>query len=521
MRHASSSTGDKFGKSDTAAFIIIFLIMTVGRGKEGNGSIHLSATSRLRSGHTPPPQKRAAHSSKGTSPKLSRHRRMPACPFLFFFRSFFDRTSRKTYKVSPGNLPLGADPLAGPTRNPSGRGCRSVPKNDNQLLSDPRELTDADMDATPTPFLATSLVYEEEEDGNDTSTNVFAQPDWQVALWAIAYSLIVVVSVIGNVTVIWIIMAHKRMRTVTNFFIVNLAFSDASMAAFNTVFNFVYALHNDWYFGLGYCRFQNFFPITAMFSSIYSMAAIAVDRYMAIIHPLKPRLSSTSTKAVIALIWALAFALAFPQCFYAGTKSYSYRTVCLVQWPDDYGGTHQLIYQTAVIVLIYLLPLLVMLVTYSLVGYRLWGSEIPGEASEHYQNQMRAKRKVVKMMIVVVVTFTFCWLPYHVYFILGSFSKEIYNEQYIQQVYLAIFWLAMSSTMYNPIIYCCLNQRFRSGFRRAFRWCPFVKVSEEDSMELQHMRTFRTTRSYRTEDTSVGVHKGSEHEDTISKLIKA
>lgn len=114
--------------------------------------------------------------------------------------------------------------------------------------------------------------------GNKTTNNRFEQPDWQVALWAIAYSLIVIVSVAGNVTVIWIILAHKRMRTVTNYFIVNLAFSDLSMATFNTVFNFVYSTHNDWYFGLGYCRFQNFYPITAMFSSIYSMAAIAVDR---------------------------------------------------------------------------------------------------------------------------------------------------------------------------------------------------------------------------------------------------
>ncbi|KAF4105731.1 substance-K receptor [Onychostoma macrolepis] len=376
------------------------------------------------------------------------------------------------------------------------------------------------MDTTLDP-LSTSLLYDE-EDGNETSTNLFEQPDWQVALWAIAYSLIVIVSIIGNVTVIWIILAHKRMRTVTNYFIVNLAFSDASMATFNTVFNFVYALHNDWYFGLGYCKFQNFFPITAMFSSIYSMAAIAVDRYMAIIHPLKPRLSSTTTKVLIGVIWTVAFSLAFPQCYYASTKFYFPRTVCMVEWPDDYGGKHQLSYQIAVIILIYLLPLLVMLVTYSLVGRRLWGSEIPGEASNHYQNQMQAKRKVVKMMIVVVTTFAICWLPYHIYFILGSFNRDIYKQHYIQQVYLSIFWLAMSSTMYNPIIYCCLNQRFRSGFRKAFQWCPLVKISEEDNMELQHMRTFHMRRSYRTETTSMVVRNhASEPEDTTSKLIKA
>ncbi|CAG5854408.1 substance-K receptor isoform 2-T2 [Menidia menidia] len=342
------------------------------------------------------------------------------------------------------------------------------------------------------------------DDGNETTGNQFQQPDWQVALWAVAYSLIILVSVTGNVTVIWIILAHRRMRTVTNYFIVNLAFSDVSMATFNTLFNFVYALHNDWYFGLGYCRFQNFFPITAMFSSIYSMAAISVDRYMAIIHPLKPRLSSTSTKIVIALIWIVAFSLAFPQCYYSVTKFYYPRTVCMVDWPDDYGGTHQLSYQFAVILLIYLLPLLVMLVTYSLVGQSLWGGHIPGEASDHYHCQITAKRKVVKMMVVVVLTFAFCWLPYHIYFILGSFNRDIYKQHYIQQVYLAIFWLAMSSTMYNPIIYCCLNQRFRAGFRHAFAWCPFIKVSEEDRMELQHTNTFRVTmtRSHRSDASS-------------------
>lgn len=109
-------------------------------------------------------------------------------------------------------------------------------------------------------------------------TNQFVQPSWRIALWSLAYGAVVAVAVFGNLIVIWIILAHKRMRTVTNYFLVNLAFSDASMAAFNTLVNFIYALHSEWYFGTNYCRFQNFFPITAVFASIYSMTAIAVDR---------------------------------------------------------------------------------------------------------------------------------------------------------------------------------------------------------------------------------------------------
>lgn len=118
-----------------------------------------------------------------------------------------------------------------------------------------------------------------ENNGTDSHYwNQFTQPAWRIALWALAYSFIVLVAVVGNVTVMWIIVAHKRMRTVTNYFLVNLAFAEASMSAFNTVVNFVYAAHNEWYFGLGYCRFHNFFPIAAVFASICSMTAIAVDR---------------------------------------------------------------------------------------------------------------------------------------------------------------------------------------------------------------------------------------------------
>lgn len=62
-------------------------------------------------------------------------------------------------------------------------------------------------------------------------------------------------------------------------------------------------------------------------------------------------------------------------------------------------------------------------------------------------------------MIVVVCTFAVCWLPYHTYFLLHQFFPEAFEQLYIQQVYLAVMWLAMSSTMYNPVIYYCLNSR--------------------------------------------------------------
>ncbi|KAM4578475.1 tachykinin receptor 1a [Fundulus diaphanus] len=352
---------------------------------------------------------------------------------------------------------------------------------------------------------------------NDTDNgtaywNQFVQPVWRIVLWATAYSCIVVVSVVGNVTVIWIIMAHKRMRTVTNYFLLNLAFAEASMSAFNTVVNFAYAVHNEWYFGLDYCRFHNFFPIAAVFASIYSMTAIALDRYMAIIHPLQQRMSSTETKVVVGVIWVLALLLAFPQYYYSTTDQLPGRVVCYIEWPDYTTFDFKKMYHVCVTILIYFLPLLVMGCAYLVVGVNLWASEIPGDSSDRYKEQLTAKRKVVKMMIVVVCTFAICWLPYHVYFLLHQFFPELFEETYIQQCYLAIMWLAMSSTMYNPIIYCCLNDRFRAGFKQAFRCCPCVPRGSYEGLELKSTRYLQTQTS---------VYKGSRMETTVSTVLHA
>ncbi|XP_047446940.1 tachykinin receptor 1a [Mugil cephalus] len=341
--------------------------------------------------------------------------------------------------------------------------------------------------------------------------NQFVQPVWRIVLWAIAYSCIVIVSVVGNITVIWIIMAHKRMRTVTNYFLLNLAFAEVSMSVFNTVINFTYAVHNDWYFGLVYCRFHNFFPIAAVFASIYSMTAIALDRYVAIIHPLQQRMSSTETKVVVGVIWVLALLLAFPQYYYSTTAQYPGRVVCYINWPEDTVHDFKKTYFICVAILIYLLPLLVMGCAYLVVGLTLWASEIPGDSSDRYKEQLTAKRKVVKMMIVVVCTFAICWLPYHVFFLLHEFFPDIFEERFIQQVYLAIMWLAMSSTMYNPIIYCCLNDRFRAGFKQAFRCCPCIPQGSYKGLELKSTRYLQTQTS---------VYKASRMETTVSTVIQ-
>lgn len=63
------------------------------------------------------------------------------------------------------------------------------------------------------------------------------------------------------------------------------------------------------------------------------------------------------------------------------------------------------------------------------------------------------------MLLAVVVLFTVSWLPYHAYFIFLFHHPSAAYEDYIQHVYLAMYLLAMAHTMYNPIVYYCMNKR--------------------------------------------------------------
>jgi len=102
---------------------------------------------------------------------------------------------------------------------------------------------------------------------------------WQFKLiYVIAFVFIVVVATGGNAIVIWVVVAHKRMRTVINYFLVNLAVADALISVLNTLFNFVYMINNNWPFGRGYCRFAQFIAPCTISASVFTFMAIAVDR---------------------------------------------------------------------------------------------------------------------------------------------------------------------------------------------------------------------------------------------------
>ncbi|XP_077999601.1 substance-P receptor-like [Glandiceps talaboti] len=309
--------------------------------------------------------------------------------------------------------------------------------------------------------------------------NRFAQPPYIIFTWAAIYGAVIIVAAGGNCIVMWIVLAHREMRTVTNYFLVNLAFADTLFVLFYTPFQFTYLIGNIWYFGNAYCKISQFIGPLTVSASIFTLAAISIDRYIAIVHPMRPRMTKLEASMIIVVVWVVAVLTLLPILIYAQTYVFNctdgQKTICILIWPDDVYQDYDFWYHVGRLVITYFVPLVAMAVSYTIVGIKLWGSQTPGECSHRHREQLRAKRKVVKMMIFVLLVFAICWLPLHIYLLLARHHRHLYQWKHMPHVYMGIFWLAMSNSMYNPFIYCWMNDRFRRGFRRALRFFPCVK----------------------------------------------
>ncbi|XP_067616737.1 tachykinin-like peptides receptor 99D isoform X2 [Eurosta solidaginis] len=321
----------------------------------------------------------------------------------------------------------------------------------------------------------------------------FILPWWRQVLWTILFGFMVMVATGGNLIVIWVVFTTKRMRTVTNYFIVNLSIADAMVSSLNVTFNYVYMLDNDWPFGEVYCKISQFIATLSISASVFTLMAISIDRYIAIMKPLEPRMSKECNLGIAALIWAASSTISCPMLFFFTTGEVKLkdgiRIVCYTEWPDGPTNHSQLEYAYNIIFMLftYILPIILMTATYSRVGIKLWGSKAIGEYTPRQVENVKSKRRVVKMMMVVVLIFAVCWLPFHIYFIVTSYYPALTQTPFIQEVYLGIYWLAMSNSMYNPIIYCWMNSRFRYGFKLFFRWCPFVHIGAESLNRRDNM----------------------------------
>nr|CAB3517167.1 unnamed protein product [Spodoptera littoralis] len=274
------------------------------------------------------------------------------------------------------------------------------------------------------------------------------------------YSIVFLVALLGNGLVCFVVQTSPRMKTVTNYFIVNLAVGDILMTLFCVPFSFVPMLIlRYWPFGFVMCKVVNYTQAVSVLVSAYTLLAISIDRYMAIMRPLRPRLGKAAAKMVVAAVWLGALTTAAPIAVVTQLQrptpwhELCQADICFEQW-EHAGQSGQ--YTCALLILQFALPLAALVCTYARIAHAVWGGRPPGEAQDARDSRLQhSKRKVLWTVHEEDERWaTWPGMPY---------------------MWFACHWLAMSHCCYNPIIYCYMNNRYRRGFKQIHITCYTLK----------------------------------------------
>ncbi|XP_060522178.1 orexin/Hypocretin receptor type 1-like [Cylas formicarius] len=340
------------------------------------------------------------------------------------------------------------------------------------------------------------------------------------------HSVVFAIGLLGNVLVCVAVYRNHSMRTVTNYFIVNLAVADALVILFCLPFSVVWDVTSTWWFGTAMCKFVLYVQNVSVTVSILTLAFISVDRWYAICFPLKFKSTTGRAKTAICVIWIIALVTEIPEPIYLTaipySNSYIYFTQCTVTWSNETDTAFMIVKM----IFFYVLPLSLMSLAYMQIIRVLWRSgNAPHQAMNSHtgsvrsgqgggnmfamnmntstEGQLRSRRKAAKMLVAVVVMFAFCFLPVHLLSVL-RLTIKLSNSDMNRAFSLLSHWLCYANSAINPIIYNFMSGKFRQEFKSAF-----FKCGQIDRSELNFTRT--STYIYRYTTTT---HRHSNRSKT-------
>uniref|UniRef100_A0A8K9UT65 Neuropeptide FF receptor 1 n=1 Tax=Oncorhynchus mykiss TaxID=8022 RepID=A0A8K9UT65_ONCMY len=311
------------------------------------------------------------------------------------------------------------------------------------------------------------------------------------ASYTLAYLFIFLLCMVGNGLVCLIVVRNRHMRTVTNLFIFNLAISDLLVGIFCIPTTLVDNLITGWPFSNAVCKLSGLVQGISVGASVFTLVAIAVDRFRCIVYPFKPKLTLLVAKATIGLVWALALVIMLPSAvmlmveqeeghYMVSSDNQTYPLYyCYETWPDP---EMRKVYTMVLFTHIYLMPLALIMIMYGCIGAK-GHPDVKSPISQK-------KVKVVKMLIVVALLFMLSWLPLWTLMLLTDYARPEGDQLDLLTGYIFPFshWLAFSNSSINPIIYGYFNENFKKGFQAAChpRSCCSVVPQEQVVSKAQN-----------------------------------
>ncbi|XP_064483100.1 cholecystokinin receptor type A-like [Ornithodoros turicata] len=188
----------------------------------------------------------------------------------------------------------------------------------------------------------------------------------------VPYSVIFLLAVLGNGLVIVTLAVHKKMRTVTNVFLLNLAISDLLLGVFCMPFTLAGVLLREFVFGDLMCRLIPYLQAVSVCVSAWTLVAMSVERYYAICHPLRSRRWQTLRHArrTITAVWSASLAVMLPIALLSHLQPI--RGTGKMKCREDWGNAlNEKLFTLFLDALLLVVPLLGMIVTYSSIAATL------------------------------------------------------------------------------------------------------------------------------------------------------
>ncbi|XP_071943525.1 G-protein coupled receptor 54-like [Antedon mediterranea] len=325
--------------------------------------------------------------------------------------------------------------------------------------------------------------------GNDYYDIVNMLDVEQIAI-PFTWTLFIVVGLGCNSLIIYVVCRFGTMRTVTNCYIVNISVTDIMFLVLCAPFTiFTYTKHV-WIFGNALCRIVMYLMQVSVHATSLTLMAMNIDRYFAIVYPLKSIRYRTPTLALTIniSIWIISSLLSIPISIFSMVMDFNGRHYCVEEF-NEQGLLAHYIY---VVFSTYIIPLSVLVVCNVNMLRQLWKTREQLRDTTLSLHSIQQRKKVTKMILLVVVFFFICWLPIHVINLWQRLGNSINNNLAISKLRIFALTLAYSNSCVNPFVYAFMGENFRACFRRAFPMCTKVNRVRNSSMLLNNNRTRET-----------------------------
>ena len=272
------------------------------------------------------------------------------------------------------------------------------------------------------------------------------------------------------------------MRTPINILIVNMALSDLLFPIFSFPRKLVEINTAGYWlvsgpFGQAVCKLSVFTSDVSIQVSVQSLLLIAVDRFVAVVFPLRsPLISSKQCRYFILVIWIVAMAVYCPYLIALKVVEYPEGLSCWWQWNDIFGESlSRQTYLLGLILVVCYVPLVLIAILYFAISLKIKSQKMPGKQSANArERRLKKERNVLNMSVAIVLVFAVCWLPFSICHLLFLYSSNIaiWSSCGMQYFVTIALLLMHSYCAVNPCICFIFSGNYRQGLKNLFGCFP-------------------------------------------------